>query len=84
MFRVHIVQNPLRILTVPSTFHDSQQQFRRIVLQLQDQIHAGFAQGVDVVENEGRDDIQSVALVGGDAVLIVMAGTWDKKVNEYS
>ena len=38
-------------------------------LQLQDQVHSLLAQRVDVVEDEGDDDVDAVAFVGGDAVL---------------
>ena len=38
-------------------------------LQLQDQVHPLLAQRVDVVEDEGDDDVDAVAFVGGDAVL---------------
>lgn len=33
LFGVHVVQNPLSILTVMSTLHDSKEAFRGIVLQ---------------------------------------------------
>lgn len=38
-------------------------------LQLQDQVHAVLAEGADVVEDEGRDDVDPIGLVGHDAAL---------------
>ena len=38
-------------------------------LQLQHQVHPLLAQGVDVVQDEGDDDVDAVGLVGGNAVL---------------
>ena len=55
--------------------HDGQKQLRSVVLQLQDQVHSGLAQWVDVVENEGSDDPEAVGLVGGNADLILVAWT---------
>ena len=41
-------------------------------LQLQHQVHSLLAQGVDVVEDQGNDDVDSIALMSGDAVLIMI------------
>lgn len=38
-------------------------------LQLQHQVHSLLAQWVDVVKNQGDDDVNAVGLMGGDAVL---------------
>lgn len=38
-------------------------------LQLQDQVHPVLAEGADVVEDEGCDDVDPVGLVGHDAAL---------------
>lgn len=38
-------------------------------LQLQHQVHSLFPQRVDVIEDQGGDDVNAIGLVGGDAVL---------------
>lgn len=38
-------------------------------LQLQDQVHPVLAEGADVIEDEGCDDVDPVGLVGHDAAL---------------
>lgn len=38
-------------------------------LQLQHQVHPLLPQWVDVVQNQGDDDVNAVGLMGGDAVL---------------
>ena len=51
--------------------HYGKQQLGGVVLELPDEVHPGAAEGEDVVEDEGGDDGQAVALVGGDAGLVV-------------
>lgn len=75
LLRIHVVQDPLGVLAVATALHYSKQQLARVVLQLEHEIHARLAQRIDVVENEGGDDVQAVGLVGGYAVLVVVAGT---------
>lgn len=38
-------------------------------LELQDQVHAVLAEGADVVQDQGCDDVDPVGLVGHDAAL---------------
>lgn len=38
-------------------------------LQLQDQVHPVLAEGTDVVEDEGCDDVNPIGLMGHDAAL---------------
>jgi len=82
--RVHVVQDPFSILAVSSAFHNGQQQLGRVVLEFQNQIHPGTAQRVDVIQEESRDDVKTVGLVGSDTVLVVMARTLAKDQNQSS
>lgn len=38
-------------------------------LQLQHQVHPLLSEWVDVVQNQGNDDVNAVGLMGGDAIL---------------
>jgi hypothetical protein len=71
---VHVVEDALSVFAVASTLHDGQQQFGRVVLEFQDQIHPGLSQRIDVGQQKGRDDVQPVGLVRDDAILIFVAG----------
>jgi hypothetical protein len=44
--------------------HNGEEELAGVVLELQDKIHPGLAQRVDVVQDQGRDDPQPVRLVG--------------------
>ena len=77
MLWVHVVDDLLgHVLRVRRpALHDGEEQLGRVVLQLEDEVHAGLAQGVDVIQDERRDDPQAVGLVGGDARLVLVART---------
>jgi hypothetical protein len=40
--RIHVVQDPFRVLAVVTTLHDGQQQLGGVVFQLQNKIHSGI------------------------------------------
>ena len=77
MLWVHVIDDLLgHVLRVRRpALHDGEEQLGRVVLQLEDEVHAGLAQGVDVVEDERRDDAEAVRLVHGDAGLVLVART---------
>jgi hypothetical protein len=75
LFGVHVVEDAVCILAVPTALHDGQQQFGRVVLELQHEVHARLAKWVDVIKDQCRDDVQAVGFVNCDAVLVVMART---------
>lgn len=84
LFGIHVVQYPLGIiLRVSPGLHDGQQQLGCVVLQLEDQVHAGPTKRIDVVEDERRDDVKPVALMHGDAVLVLMARSWKRVFISY-
>lgn len=47
------------------TFGDSKQAH----LEFQHKVHSLLPQGVDVIEDQGNDDVNAIALMSGDAVL---------------
>lgn len=92
--RAEVEEDPLGVLTVMTTFHQSQQQFGSVVLggrgkqvkcvlrgfclwhdllrtdlQLQNHLHSVFTQWADVVQDQRRDNVDAVGLVGNDARL---------------
>ena len=42
--RVHVVQDPLRVLAIPLALHDD---FRRIVLEIQNSVHSPLAKRIN-------------------------------------
>lgn len=49
--RVHVVEDPLRVLVVPLTLHHGQQQFGRVVLELQDEVCAPLDQKIVIMSS---------------------------------
>jgi hypothetical protein len=49
--------------------HNGEEELAGVVLELENEIHPGLAQRVDVVQDQGRDDPQPVRLVGRYASL---------------
>ena len=61
--RLDVLHDPLRHVAILPALHDTQEQLRSIVLQLQDQAHPPLGKGVDVVQNDRDDDVDAVALL---------------------
>lgn len=77
LFRIHIVQDPLGVvLRVVPRLHYSEQELGGVVLELEDEVHTRLAEGVDIVQDQRRYDVQSVAFVCSYAVLVLVTGTW--------
>jgi hypothetical protein len=58
-----------KVWMIKPGLHNGEEELAGVILELQDEIHPGLAQRVDVVQDQGRDDPQPVRLVGRYASL---------------
>lgn len=62
---IYALKNTFGILRVGARLHNCQEEFGRVVLQLQNQIHPSLGKRIDVILDEGGYDVQTIRLMQG-------------------